>query len=441
MPETRVHTCMLCEATCGISVQVEGGRVTGVRGDREDPFSRGHLCPKAAAIPDVMDHPDRIREPMRRVGDRWEPLSWDDALAEAAERITAIQRTHGRNAVGLYAGNPTVHGHGAILGIPLLSRALGGRSRFSATSVDQLPQMLAALEMFGHQLLLPVPDVDRTAFFLVLGANPIASNGSLMTAPGIAHRLSALRARGGRLVVVDPRRTETAAVADLHVAVRPGGDAALLLGMLHVILGEGLDRPGRLADFTDGLDRLREIAARHPPERVAGRAGVAPDADPLAGPGVRRLAQRRVLRPGRDLHPGVRRHRLLAGERAQRRDREPRPGRRRHVHHPRRGRRGAERAPGLAGQLRAFPQPGAWTARVRRGASGGDAGGGDRDPGRGPDPRPRHLRRESGALGAQRPPARPRPGRPRVPAGDRPLPERDHAPRPPDPPAHLRAGA
>ena len=277
MPETRLHTCVLCEATCGITVQLEEGRVTGIRGDRDDPFSRGHVCPKAAALPDVMNHPDRIREPMRRIGDRWEPVSWDEALAEAADRITAIQRTHGRNAVGMYVGNPAVHGHGAILGIPLLSKALGGRSRFSATSVDQLPQMLAALEMFGHQLLFPVPDVDRTGFLLVLGANPIASNGSLMTAPGIARRLSALRARGGRLVVVDPRRTETAAVADRHVAVRPGGDAALLLGILHVLFAERLDRPGRLADFTDGLDRLREIAARHAPERVAARAGVAPD--------------------------------------------------------------------------------------------------------------------------------------------------------------------
>ena len=269
---------MLCEATCGITVQVEGGRVIGVRGDRDDPFSRGHVCPKAAAIPDVMADPDRIREPMRRVGDRWEPVSWDDALAEAAERITAIQEQHGRNAVGLYAGNPTVHGYGAMLGIPFLSRALGGRSRFSATSVDQLPQMLAALEMFGHQSLFPVPDVDRTDLFLVLGANPLASNGSLMTAPGIADRLAALRKRGGRLIVVDPRRTETAAIADRHVAIRPGGDAALLLGMLNVIFAEGLERPGRLAGFTDGIERLGAIAARYSPERVAARAGVAPDA-------------------------------------------------------------------------------------------------------------------------------------------------------------------
>ncbi len=275
MPESRLHTCTLCEAACGIVLQVEGGRVVGVRGDRDDPFSRGHVCPKAAAIPDVVGDPDRIREPMRRVGDRWEPVSWEEALAEAADRISAIQRAHGRDAVALYAGNPTVHGHGALLGIPLLSRALGGHSRFSATSADQLPQMLAAREMFGHPLLLPVPDVDRTGYLLVLGANPLVSNGSLMTAPGIAHRLSALRARGGKLVVVDPRRTETAAVADRHLAVRPGGDAPLLLGMLHVILGEGLARPGRLEAFCDGFHQLREIAERYPPERVAPHAGIA----------------------------------------------------------------------------------------------------------------------------------------------------------------------
>lgn len=290
MPETRLHTCMLCEAVCGLAVELEAGRVVGVRGDREDPFSRGHICPKAAAIPDVMEDRDRIREPLRRVGNRWEPVSWKEAIGEAAGRLAAIQRKHGRNAVGLYLGNPTVHGYGALFGASFLARVIGGRSRFSATSVDQLPQMLAALEMLGHQLLLPIPDVDRTAFFLVLGANPLASNGSLMTAPGIAGRLAALRSRGGRLVVVDPRRTETAAIADLHLAVRPGGDAALLLGMLHTIFAEGLARPGRLAEFTDGLDHLAEIAARFPPERVAPRAGI-------GGDEIRRLAREFALAP------------------------------------------------------------------------------------------------------------------------------------------------
>ncbi len=275
MRETRLHTCMLCEAVCGLSVEVEDGRAVSVRGDPDDPFSRGHVCPKAAAIPDVMEDPDRIREPQRRDGERWARVGWREALAEAGERLAAVQRRHGPDAVAIYLGNPTVHGFGASTAAILLSRALGTRSRFSATSVDQLPQMLASLEVLGHQFLLPVPDLDRATFLLALGANPRASNGSLMTAGDVGARLDALRARGGRLVVVDPRRTETAARADRHLAIRPGGDAALLLGLLHVLLGEGLARPGRLAGFTDGLDRLEALAARFPPERVAARTGIA----------------------------------------------------------------------------------------------------------------------------------------------------------------------
>jgi anaerobic selenocysteine-containing dehydrogenase len=273
----QLHTCMLCEAVCGLSVEVEGGAVRAVRGDADDPFSRGHLCPKAAAIADVQDDPDRVREPMRRSGERWERVSWDAALGEAAERLAAIQRRFGRNAVGVYLGNPSVHSYGALLALPFFGRALGTRARFSATSVDQLPHMLAALEMFGHQLLLPVPDVDRTRFFLVLGANPLASNGSLMTAGGIARRLEALRARGGRLVVADPRRTETAARADRHLAIRPGGDALLLLAMLCVLFEEGRVRPGRLASFTDGIDDLAAVARTFPPERVAAATAIPAD--------------------------------------------------------------------------------------------------------------------------------------------------------------------
>jgi anaerobic selenocysteine-containing dehydrogenase len=271
---TRLHTCMLCEAVCGLAVEVDGAAVKSIGGDADDPFSRGHICPKAAAIGDVQSDPDRIREPQRREGDRWRPVSWKEALAEAGERLAAIQRKHGRSAVGLYIGNPSVHSYSAMLGVPFFSRALGSRARFSATSVDQLPQMLAALEMFGHQLLLPVPDVDRTSFFLMLGANPLASNGSLMTAGGISRRLDELRARGGKLVVVDPRRTETAAAADQHLAIRPGTDALLLLAMLQVLFEEGRAELRHLAAFTDGLPRLRAAAARFPPERVAERTRI-----------------------------------------------------------------------------------------------------------------------------------------------------------------------
>src|SRR3954465_1410509 len=291
-----LHTCMLCEAVCGLEVEPTTG---SVRGDAADPFSQGHICPKAAAIGDVQADPDRIREPQRRRGDRWESVSWDAALEEAGARIAGVQRKYGRSAVGLYVGNPTVHSYSAVLASPLFSRARGSRARFSATSVDQLPHMLAALEMFGHQLLLPVPDVDRPHFFLVLEANPLASNGSLMTAGGISRRLDALRQRGGKLVVVDPRRTETAAKATSRVPIRPGTDALLLLAMLQVLFEDQRVNLRHLAPFTDGLDRLREAAARFPPERVAERTGIAAGA--IRGRAPRRGRAGSASWPGRSL--------------------------------------------------------------------------------------------------------------------------------------------
>jgi anaerobic selenocysteine-containing dehydrogenase len=265
---------MLCEAVCGLAVEFEGASVRSVRGDPDDPFSLGHICPKAAAIPDVQGDPDRILEPQRREGGRWQAISWKAALEEAGQRLAAVQRKYGRSAVGVYLGNPGVHSYSALLATPFFSRALGSRARFSATSVDQLPHMLAGLTMFGHQILLPVPDVDRTSFFLMLGANPIASNGSLMTAGGISRRLDELRKRGGKLVVVDPRKTETAAIADQHFAIRPGTDALLLLALLNVVFEEGRADLRHLAPFSDGLPSLQQAALRFPPERVADRTGI-----------------------------------------------------------------------------------------------------------------------------------------------------------------------
>ncbi|MCB9741036.1 MAG: molybdopterin-dependent oxidoreductase [Alphaproteobacteria bacterium] len=269
---------MLCEAMCGLEVEVEGAEIRSVRGDREDPFSRGHVCPKAVAIPDIMGDPDRLRQPMRRDGPRgsgrFVPISWEEALDEVAQRVAALQKAHGRDAVGLYLGNPTVHSPGAMLAGPVFSRALGSRARFSATSVDQLPQMLAALQMFGHQMLIPIPDIDRADLFVCIGANPVISNGSLMSAPDMRRRLRDLQERGGELIVVDPRFTETAAQADLHLPVRPGGDAALLLGVLHVLFEQELVDLGHLAPFTDGLEALREVAARFPPRRVERMCGL-----------------------------------------------------------------------------------------------------------------------------------------------------------------------
>ena len=272
------RACNLCEAICGLQIEVDEGRVLSIRGDRDDPFSRGHICPKAVALQDIHDDPDRLKHPLRRgANGGWERVSWKTALDETAGRLTATREEHGRDAVGVYIGNPAVHNLGTMLFAPALWRVLRTKNRFSATSVDQLPHHLAGLLLFGHQLLLPVPDIDRTDFMLILGANPVVSNGSLMTAPGMARRLEELRRRGGRLVVVDPRRTETARIADRHLFIRPGTDALLLMAMVHTIFAENLDDPGDLAGMINSLGELRRMAADYSPERVARPTGIPPE--------------------------------------------------------------------------------------------------------------------------------------------------------------------
>ncbi|HVT38797.1 MAG TPA: molybdopterin-dependent oxidoreductase [Gemmatimonadaceae bacterium] len=266
--ERRFATCPLCEAMCGIVVETDGGTVTSVRGDEEDMFSRGHVCPKAVALKDLQEDPDRQRRPVKRVGTEWQEIGWDEAFTLVARELKACQARYGRDSVAAYLGNPTVHSLGAILFVRGFVRSLRTKNRFSATSVDQLPHHLAALWMFGHPLLIPIPDLDHADHLLIIGANPAVSNGSLMTAPDVARRLKEIRRRGGRVVLVDPRRTETAALADAHHFIRPGADAFLLLAMLHVLFEERLTRPSRTAVFTDGLARLQEIAARYPPEQV-----------------------------------------------------------------------------------------------------------------------------------------------------------------------------
>ncbi|MGD8825772.1 MAG: molybdopterin oxidoreductase family protein [Myxococcales bacterium] len=280
---THYRTCNLCEAMCGLEVEIDGEEVVSIRGDAQDVFSRGHVCPKATALKDLYDDSDRLRQPVRRVGERWEPLSWDEAFDEVADRIHEIQMEHGRDAVGVYLGNPNAHNFGTMVFGPPFLRTLGSKNRFSATSCDQLPLMLASYLMYGHQLLFPVPDVDRTDFMMLVGANPLASNGSIMAAPGIKKRLEAISGRGGKVVVVDPRRCETARIADEHVFVRPGTDALFLLGMLHELCKESIDL-GRLSPFVENADRVLKIAQQYPPERSETVTGI-----PAAT--VRRLAQ------------------------------------------------------------------------------------------------------------------------------------------------------
>ena len=289
-PETRFATCVLCEASCGLAVTVQDGKTVRVEGNRDDVFSRGHICPKAVALEDVRLDPDRVVTPLLREGATTRPVGWDEALGKASADLKRVIREHGPRAVAVYLGNPMAHnGHG-LLGAGVLLAALRQPTRFSATSTDQLPHMLASLEMFGHQALLPVPDVDRSQFFLCIGANPLVSNGSIMTAPGIEKRLADLRARGGKLVVVDPRRTETAGVADEHHFIRPGTDALLLMAMVRTLLEERLTRPGRLEAHTVGLDDVAKVAKPFTPERVAPVTGIAADV-------IRRLSRELAASP------------------------------------------------------------------------------------------------------------------------------------------------
>lgn len=261
---SRYRACPLCEAICGLDFQFDAddGKLVAIRGDEDDPFSRGHICPKGNAILDLESDPDRLRRPLRRIGEAWHEIGWDEAFAFAGERLAAIQREHGANAVAAYLGNPTVHHFGHIATMPALLRALRSQNVFSASSVDQWPHQLVAWAMYGHQFLLPIPDIDCCDYFLMLGANPVASNGSLMTAPGVAKRLKALTTRG-TLVVVDPRRTETAEIASEHVFIRPGTDVWFLLALIQELGRLGAPRleayAGKIAGWDEALAAIDSI--------------------------------------------------------------------------------------------------------------------------------------------------------------------------------------
>jgi len=277
--ETHFIACNLCEAICGLEIKLEDGQIRSIRGDKDDPISKGHICPKAVALQDIYNDPDRLRTPIKRTGNGWQAISWDQAYDEVTTELKKIQRTNGKNSVAVYLGNPTVHNLDAMLFGPMFFRTLRTKSRYSATSVDQLPEQLVSLLMFGHSLLLPLPDLDRTDFHIIFGANPVVSNGSLMTAPGVTKRLKAIRERGGKLVVVDPRRTETAAIADQHLFIKPGSDVLMLLAMLHVVFDEKLPALGSAASYTKGLEDIETLVKDYPPEKVASITGV--DAETL----------------------------------------------------------------------------------------------------------------------------------------------------------------
>nr|WP_310523796.1 molybdopterin oxidoreductase family protein [Polymorphobacter sp.] len=252
MPTTHIRTCHICEANCGVLIETEGRTILSIKGDAENPLSRGHICPKATALADLESDPDRLRTPVKKVGTQWQPIAWEAAYTEIAAKFAAIRVKGGEAA--MYIGNPTAHNYSLGPQIPLLRKALGAKTNFSASSVDQIPHQLVQLWMLGHNALFPIPDIDNTRHMLIIGGNPLASNGSVWTVPDVKKRILALQARGGRLTVIDPRRTETAEIADAHHFIRPGSDPAMLIALLLALDEAGLVNPDRLLPMLTGWD-------------------------------------------------------------------------------------------------------------------------------------------------------------------------------------------
>jgi anaerobic selenocysteine-containing dehydrogenase len=297
-PQTKLRICPLCEATCGLELTVEGRRVTAVRGDAKDAFSEGYICPKGVAIQDIDADSDRLRTPMIRRAGGWHAATWDEAFAEIERRLLPIIERDGRHAVGVYLGNPSVHNTGLAIYGQVLLRALGTPNVFSATTVDQMPKQVAVAALFGTGLSIPIPDLDRTQYLMILGANPLVSNGSLLTAPNIGERLKRIRQRGGKIVVIDPRKTETARASDEHHFIRPGTDAHFLFAIVHTLFEENLAKPGRLASLSAGLEDVRALAKAFSPEAVAEKCGI-------GASDIRRLARELAAAPSASVYARI----------------------------------------------------------------------------------------------------------------------------------------
>lgn len=272
--KTHYRNCNICEAMCGLEIKYQNKEILSIKGDQKDPFSQGYNCPKATALQDFYTDKDRLKTPIRRTATGWENISWDEAFTEITEKFKSIQNEHGKNALAVYLGNPNAHSLGNAMFLKPFMKSLGTINRFSSASTDQMPHHVASNFMFGAGMLIPVPDIDRTDFMLIIGANPVVSNGSMMTAPNVIGRMKAIQKRGGKIVVVDPRRTRTAKIADQHLFIRPEKDALLLLAMIHCVFATNNVNLRHLETMVEGLDGVANIAKDYSPEAVAEFVGI-----------------------------------------------------------------------------------------------------------------------------------------------------------------------
>ena len=278
-PEVHYRICPFCEQNCGTEVTIDraSNSVLTVRGDKADPLSKGYICPKAYAIKDLHHDPEMLTGPLIKRNGRFEAVSWAEALDFTARRLLDLQHEHGPNTIASYFGTGLTHVPGLALYAPLLLTTLGSNPIYSASSVDSHAHFMTTATMFGGLASMPIPDIDHSDYFVLIGANPLQSNGSFMTAPGVPRRLRDIQARGGKVVTIDPRRTETADMADWHLSIRPGSDAVLLLAVAHVLFAEALVNLRHIADHAANLDELRDIATRFTPEQASAACGIPVD--------------------------------------------------------------------------------------------------------------------------------------------------------------------
>lgn len=274
MKTVKFAMCPICGSSCGLRVEVENGKILRVSGDPLDPHSRGYTCPKGRSLKFISEDPDRVTAPLRGNGGAWEETTWDSALDDIARRIAEIRRRHGNDAVALYAGDGTTHSYETLLSIAAFVLTLGIKNLFTANSMDALPRLFASKLIYGSSGMLPVPDVERTRHFLVIGGNPVVTNGSVMSAPGFARHIRGIRERGGKVIVVDPRKSETADLAHEHLFIRPETDVFFLLALINTVFAEGLEKTGGLKKYLTGLDELKRRAAGFTPELAARVTGI-----------------------------------------------------------------------------------------------------------------------------------------------------------------------
>lgn len=277
MKTTKYGICPICGSSCGLIVEMENGAIQQITGDQQDPHSRGYTCPKGRSLKYQHVDPDRVLHPLKKENGDWREVSWDEALGDIASRIADMRKRYGPDSLAVYAGDGTTHSYETLFAIAAFVLGLGIKNMYTANSMDALPRLFASMLLYGNSGILPIPDVKRTDYFLILGSNPVVTNGSVMTAPGFARYIKDIQERGGKVVVVDPRRSETAAIADEHHFIRPESDVLFLLSLMNVIFEEKRDRPGKLNKWIRGYEALRKRALEYTPERVEASTGIPVD--------------------------------------------------------------------------------------------------------------------------------------------------------------------